>query len=237
MTIEVLPTVKKKSKTRRGQASLKRRQDKRQDVFLEEAAKRRARNFALRCPQGGLGVHDELFKVAPYLYSITSDDTPEVCAAALDFYASCGADNPYVEVRKGVNVANPDGLSPEKKGLFARVDLDSGIHVCLYSGKVLDRCPNWGAYIVHVQDSVYIDAERELHDLGYLWAIPIDERKLLKTPYNHGRYVNTLSDDNLAAGLEYNCEFCIDESGLEVVWVRTLRPISAGEELLADYGK
>lgn len=93
----------------------------------------------------------------------------------MDFYARCGPDNPYVEVRKGLNVANLDGSSPKQKGLFARVDLGSRFRVCIYSGKVYDSCPTWGAYVLRVQDSVYIDAEYEVYDVGYLWAIPDDE--------------------------------------------------------------
>ena len=66
---------------------------------------------------------------------------------------------------------------------------------------------------------------------------PDSARNLLHAPPNHGRYVNTLYDADLAAGMDYNCEFSVDESGLDVVWVKTLRPISEGEELIADYGE
>lgn len=217
--------------------SKKKYEDRRRQAFREEAAKRRARDFAVRCPQGDSDVRGKHCRVVPYLHSASLDEAPDVCASVLDFYARCGTDNPYVEVRKGLNIANPDGLSPQQKGLFALVDLASGFLVCLYSGEIYDRCPNWGAYILRVQDSVYIDAEHEKYDVGYLMSVPSHERKYHRTPYNHGRFVNTLFDENLAAGLTYNCEFCMDESGLDVVWVKTLRPIPAGEELLADYGE
>eukprot|EP00602_Paraphysomonas_sp_CaronLab_P000604 CAMPEP_0185022278 /NCGR_PEP_ID=MMETSP1103-20130426/4996_1 /TAXON_ID=36769 /ORGANISM="Paraphysomonas bandaiensis, Strain Caron Lab Isolate" /LENGTH=47 /DNA_ID= /DNA_START= /DNA_END= /DNA_ORIENTATION= len=36
--------------------------------------------------------------------------------------------------------------------------------------------------------------------------------------------------------MEYSSEFCLEETGLDVIRVKTLRPIS-GVELLADYGE
>lgn len=177
-----------------------------------------------------------LCRVIPYLHCSSFDAKWDICQAALDFYQKCGTSNPYVVVRSGLNISNPNGERPEQKGLFALQDLEAGQRCCFYSGEVYNACSTWGAYILRVADNLFIDAERDTHDVGYLWCVPNDSG-LLKAPLNHGRYVNTVFPSDYAAGRRINCEFVLDESGADVVWLQTSRVIAAGEELLADYGE
>mmetsp|Transcript_18450 Transcript_18450/g.26816 ORF Transcript_18450/g.26816 Transcript_18450/m.26816 type:complete len:99 (-) Transcript_18450:493-789(-) len=79
----------KRSKKRRGKASLQRYEESRRKAIREYAAERRAHDIAARCPQGVLDKSGKLCKVVPYLYSSSAECAPEVCSAVLDFYLQC----------------------------------------------------------------------------------------------------------------------------------------------------
>ena len=55
-------------------------------------------------------------------------------------------------------------------------------------------------------------------------------------PPNYARYVNTLSEEQRATGLNFNARFQLDELGKNVLLV-AIRSIRKGEEILADYGR
>ena len=229
-------STKPKPRNRRGRGSLLRRSNRYRYAYRERAAARRIWERSVRCPEGQLDAHRQLCKVVPYLHSSSQDARGEVCQCVLDFYHRCGIVNPYVEVRSGLNIANPLGDKPEQQGLFSLQDLEPGLRFCLYSGEVYTSRPSWGAYILEIAKDFYIDAERDTRDIGYLWPLG-SQAYLARVPHNHGRYINTVYPSDHAAGWRFNCEFVVDESGLDVVWVQTTRAVAAGEELLADYGK
>ena len=174
-----------------------------------------------------------------------------------DFYVSHGESNRYLTVSEGANVSNPSGVKGGGKGVFARTDIPKGTLVCPYLGKLRAKhCPavDLCQYDMLLGDRGVICAREITHDVGYLydnWEVKTDHgfRKgaILNEapcPPNYARYVNSLTKEQLGGGAKFNCRF--DEIASDVdgnedpdvieVFLKTLRDISAGEELLASYG-
>jgi hypothetical protein len=180
----------------------------------------------------------ESLPVTPMLGSIVATQCwygSGASSATPDFYRFHGADNKYLEVRGGVNVANPLGES-DQKGVFARVNIPAGKRLCPYLGRLhatVALTNQRSQYLMRIGDEC-IDAESVLVDVGYLAM----QGEWLKTPSacppNYGRYINSISPQQ--PHLHYNCYYVADEAGHSDIWVWSDVDIAAGEELLVDYG-
>ena len=83
---------------------------------------------------------------------------------------------------------------------------------------------------MEVSSDVFVDAEHDPYDVGYLYFLDPELSKGLHNPPNYGRYLNELGC------YSYNCSFVGDESMLSVIWVVALVDIPANTELLVHYG-
>ena len=162
------------------------------------------------------------------------------------FYTGNIEGNRWVEVREGKNLSNPLGAAGGGKGLFAKVDIPAGTRVCPYVG-VARSCPcdaEVGCrYDVRVHADFYLCARDVMYDMGYLMqtdAETYNARNSIQVkrpcPVNFGRYVNSLTREQLEAGLVYNCALENSDDGVDVLFVETLEFIPAGDELVMDYG-
>ena len=152
------------------------------------------------------------------------------------FYLEHGAINKYVEVRSDYNIAKKLGDNSEK-GVFTLQDIPAGTKICPYVGEVYTKQPSEGKFVMEVSADLYVDAEHDPYDCGYLYFLDADAADGLRNPPNYGRYINTIySEDELTGEYFFNCVFEGDSSGLSVVWVVAAIDIPAGVELLVDYG-
>ena len=146
-----------------------------------------------------------------------------------DVYRAQGTSNRYVEVRSDYNIANKLGAN-EEKGVFSLQHIPAGARICPYVGGIYDTPPKEGKFIMEVSPDMYVDAEHNPVDVGYLFYLE-------EGASNYGRYINTIyTEDELTGECSFNCYFEGDESGLSVVWVVALVDIPPGVELLVDYG-
>ena len=152
------------------------------------------------------------------------------------FYLEHGAINRYVEVRSDYNIANKLGDNSEK-GVFALQDIPAETKICPYVGEVYTQQPSKGKFVMEVSADLYVDAEHDPYDCGYLYFLDADAADGLRNPPNYDRYINTIyPEDELTGEYSFNCDFEGDSSGLSVVWVVAAIDIPAGVELLVDYG-
>lgn len=105
------------------------------------------------------------------------------------------------------------------KGLFTTKPIEKGALIVEYKGKrttwdEVDHKEGKNAYIYFVHRNCVIDASENTNSLA--------------------RYANDAKGLKIIKGLENNCDF-IKEG--ERVFLKALRNINAGEELLVSYGK
>jgi len=152
-----------------------------------------------------------------------------------DFYLEHGQDNKLLELRGGVNVANPLGDN-DQKGVFARMNIPKGTRLCPYLGRLhasVDVSDRRSQYLMRIGDEC-IDAESVLLDVGYL-AMQVGNLKTPSAcPPNYGRYINSIGPQQ--QHLHFNCSFIADNAGHSDVWLWSDEDIASGEELLVDYG-
>jgi hypothetical protein len=165
------------------------------------------------------------------------------------FYEDHCIDNEYLRVSEEANVSNPTGREWYGKGVFARKNIPKDVLLCPYVGYGRDKpCPRDKddkrcCYDMRVRDGFYICAKDVRFDSRYLMLVkPSDERKPYDSvqckrpcPPNYGRYVNTLTREQLKDGKTFNARFQLDQKEENVLLVAT-RKISEGEEILAYYG-
>ena len=204
-------------------------------IYGKSSAAKRKRDVQVRCPEGGS------CSVTPFLFSSSlgsksKEYLQQLSEDVQDFYREHCPCNKLVEVCSGINIANPLGLN-SKNGVFSLCFIPAGTRICPYVGEVYKRQSSSGKYIMELSRDVFLDAEHNPYDVGYLFFLDPELSKGLKCPPNYGRYVNTIYPEDLNLKLfEYNCFFCGDESGLNVVWVVALVDIPPKVELLVDYG-
>jgi len=132
-------------------------------------------------------------------------------------------------------VANPLGGNGQKS-VWALQDIPKDTRICPYLGTVLDS-PGSDCYTICLHHDVYLDASRVMYDVGYLGTQHQGLCMGLKCPPNYGRYVNTINSRDPTQGhLRFNSYFEGDQSGYVDVWLYALCDISAGSELLVNYG-
>ena len=169
-----------------------------------------------------------------------------------EYYTEYDFENPLVEVRSSANVSNPEGKPGGGAGLFALRDIADGTRICPYVGKMRSsKCPSHVdcQYDLRLDKTVYICAREVPYDVGYLLyqctdmelggshnAVRESAVRPEACPRNFGRYINSLSLYQRDKGLSFNAIFDASEDGHDVVWVTANRDITAGEELLIDYG-
>lgn len=108
------------------------------------------------------------------------------------------------------------------RGVFAAVDLPTGARVIRYVGKVLS----------HVQaDRLYDDSL----DSGHTFLFTLNDHYIIDANQggNSARWINHSCEPNCEATIH------VDVNGDErkdQVWIETLRPVRAGEELTYNYG-
>eukprot|EP00602_Paraphysomonas_sp_CaronLab_P004102 CAMPEP_0185023248 /NCGR_PEP_ID=MMETSP1103-20130426/5929_1 /TAXON_ID=36769 /ORGANISM="Paraphysomonas bandaiensis, Strain Caron Lab Isolate" /LENGTH=166 /DNA_ID=CAMNT_0027555737 /DNA_START=400 /DNA_END=900 /DNA_ORIENTATION=- len=153
-----------------------------------------------RCPEGNAkGVVS-----VPFCHTSNPASSTEVCSFFLDWHAEhANSDNPFVHVISGPNVANPDGSGSEK-GVGASIALapSDTVPVCFYVGELYTRArrPPRGRYTLEVApgSGIFIDAEYDSRDPAYhMFHAPTE---YMRVPPNYARYINTLSEEDLAAG-------------------------------------
>ena len=239
---EKMTSSKKKHKRgARGKGSFAKHQAAHSEAYGESSAAKRDRDIRVRCPEGDSDSDGGVCSVTPFLFSGSLGSRSKECLEQLsedvqDFYREHCPCNKFVEVRSGVNIANPLGRNDEK-GVFSRCFIPAGTRICPYVGEVYERQPSSGKYIMEVSRDVFLDAEHDPYDVGYLFFMDPELSKGLKCPPNYGRYVNTIYPEDLDLKLyEYNCVFRGEESGLNIVWVVALLDIPPNVELLVDYG-
>lgn len=220
-------TTSRKRKTHRGKCSDRKYKQSRHDMYVQRSIDRRSRDIEVRCPEG-----DEGCRVVPYLHSMSSTGSVDVCPDVIEFYKYHGTCNRWVVVSNGISIANKNGIGTEKS-LVAKVDIPVDTRVCPYSGELYEGEPRTGRYRMRLSNNSYIDAEYDTHDVGYLYCNSISTSGT--NPFNYGRYCNTVYKKDRKLGYELNCRFELDESGYDVVWIVTTAPIAVGQELLVDY--
>ena len=203
---------------------------------------RRERDILVRCPEGDEDLETgDVCRVVPYLYTKTTGSLKRehegmLCPDVKEFYIEQGTLNRNIEVSSRANIADKDG-SRKQHGVFSRRLIPAGSRICPYVGEVYHRCPTKGRYVMRIHEELYIDAEYDLFDVGYLYFQDQDSVNCLASPPNYGRYINTIYPDDMKhSTYHFNCAFIADESGLDVVWVEALEDIPQGTELLVDYG-
>lgn len=166
------------------------------------------------------------------------------CPDVREFYrAQRRMDNDYLTVSEGKNVSNPEGEVGGGKGVFAKKDIPAGTTLCPYLGHergvpcpASEKCQ----YDLQLHKGYILCAREVKFDLGYLQSWDESDRLCaikLETPCppNYGRYINTLWGDRVSA--DFNCVFSSADDGQSVMFIEASRDISAGEELLVEYGR
>lgn len=108
------------------------------------------------------------------------------------------------------------------RGVFAATDIAAGQRLIRYRGEV----------ITHAKaDRRYDDTL----DTGHTFLFTLNDRYIVDANVNgnNARWINHSCDPNCEASIH------VDPNGDErkdVVWIETLRPIKAGEELTYNYG-
>ena len=90
---------------------------------------------------------------------------------------------------------------------------------------------------MEVSKDLYVDAEHDPYDVGYLYYLDDSVSDQLRSAPNYDRYINTIYPEDVSLGeYSFNCTFVGDDTGLSVVRVVALVDVVAGTELLVDYG-
>ena len=108
-----------------------------------------------------------------------------------DFYLKHGPFNQLVEVRSCVNIANKLGDN-EEKGVFSLCPIPAGTHICPYVGEIYHKQPREGTFFMEVSKDVFVDAEHDPRDIGYLYFLDAGISSRYHSPPNYGRYINTI---------------------------------------------
>lgn len=121
--------------------------------------------------------------------------------------------------RRRIEVRNS---SIHGRGVFAAMDFPAGARVIRYLGKL----------ITHAQaDRRYDDSL----DSGHTFLFTLNERYIIDANQqgNSARWINHSCEPNCGATIHVDVNG--DESK-DQVWIETLRPVAAGEELTYNYG-
>jgi len=248
---KVIEKQKRLNKTRRGsrgKGSKERSNARQLKKFRKLIWGKRVAELKLRTASGfgssigpAIGVNEHR-KLAKGVYSLCTNE----------YYAEYDFEKPLVEVRTSANVSNPEGKPDGGAGLFALRDIVDGTRICPYVGRMRSRpCPDdvHCEYDLRIDERVYVCAREVPYDVGYLLyqetdretgshnAVRESAHRRDACPRNFGRYINTLSEQQRGEGRTFNAIFDASEDGHDVVWVTADRDISAGEEVLVDYGK
>lgn len=209
--------------------------------YIESSITKRHRDIRVRCPEGDSDSDGGMCSVSPFLFTCTTGCLAREHQQLLSeevkaFYQEQGASNRYVEVRSNCNIANKLGENDEK-GVFSLQPIPASTRICPYVGEVYTQQPQEGKFVMEVSADLYVDAEHDPYDVGYLYFLDAVVADGLCNPPNYGRYINTIyPEDELTGEYSFNCSFEGDSSGLSVVWVVAAVDIPAGVELLVDYG-
>jgi hypothetical protein len=153
--------------------------------------------------------------------------------SALSFYNAHPGYNKYLDVRMGGNITG----SADEKGVFARCLIPPHTRLAPYLGSIRPASTT-GPYCLQVRDQVNnlicLDAMHHLYDVGYLHSLSSRQQEHTPSPPNYGRYINSLRPDQVH--LEYNALILPDPVEGFSWFYSGAEPISAGEEILADYG-
>ena len=57
-----------------------------------------------------------------------------------------------------------------------------------------------GKYVMEVSKDLYVDAEHDPYDVGYLYYLDDSVRGQLRSPPNYGRYINTIYPEDVSLG-------------------------------------
>lgn len=111
------------------------------------------------------------------------------------------------------------GLPGAGKGLFTHEPITAGELVTAYKGrastwKKITQNETFNGYVFYISRNHVVDA--------------------MKTMQAMGRYANDAKGLNKIKGLRNNCEYIIRQ---KKVFIRAIRNIPAGAEILVDYGK
>ena len=84
------------------------------------------------------------------------------------FYREQYPVNRYGEVCSGCNIANKLGNNGEK-GVFSVQDFPAGTRICPYAGEIYAKPPKKGKYVMEVSEDLYVDAQHDRYNVGYLY--------------------------------------------------------------------
>lgn len=224
---------------KRGKGNKKRRARATARAWGRELKRRRHESILLRTPMWG--------GISPFLYEGNNTcGGQQVMTETYDWYDDMPDPwNQYLEVRDGVNMANPTGTNGQK-GVFATRDIPVSTYICPYLGSILRKKPADCEYAVELDRMTFVDAREILYDYAYV-LIGKDHRVLPRRhicPPNYGRYINTMNASvtwqlNVLRERRnhyFNATLEADRSGTDNVWVYANRNIFKGEEILMDYG-
>ena len=226
-------SITKKRRRRSSKGCTKLKQAQRSEEFLARVFKLREKDVLKRTPDSSVTA-----KTVPFLGVLSQgayDFRGMINPFVDSFYALHRGDNQYLEVRSGVNVANPLG-SNGQKGVFTKCNVFAGTTLCPYVGKQKEHHGS-SQYSMYLDNNSYIDAHSVEFDMGYFLYTDHQLKTQAPCPPNYGRYVNSIREDDPGQShLYFNAVLEPDEQGFDEVWVIALTDIPAGTEVLVDYG-
>ena len=245
------PNQQKKARRRCSKGAKKNQQAKKLVKFTAKIRERRADDMRARGPDTSRPT-----AVGPSIelnHSINLGHWKNCSPEIHQFYDSQSGENIYLRVSDEPNVSNPEGIANKGKGVFARRDISKDTRLCPYVGKARRApCPpdKECQYCLKIDNMTYFCARETNFDIGYLMTYLQDPeysmtgrinqgacvKAEVPTPPNFGKYFNTVSSKDLLAGTSVNCKFDLVGDGFDVMFIVAARDITAGEELLIDYG-
>lgn len=234
---------KKPSRKRQSAGSRAKQQAKRRVDYVKKTKDLRSESFKMRDPTH----HPTGEVVSPQIKFHSTLTNYEHLSSLVTAFYECSS-WPHRDIRLSedgeVNVSNPTGKKGGGRGVFAVRDIPSGTTLCPYVGVVQKkRCQDEACdYCLMLRPGLYLCARNILYDEGYFAACHVDTPFCRKEvvneerpmPPNYGRYFNTLAGRPGAEA--FNCELQASRDGQNVCFLETRCAVSAGEELLVDYG-
>lgn len=228
----------RRRRQQRGQGNAERRRVARSLGYLRRVNARRLSDTEYRVPDTIDRPGAPTITVVPYLGTLQPQSpwlSQQVNPFTEFFYRLHPGTNSLLEVRSGVNVANPLGTNSQR-GVFTTCDVEDGTILCPYLGRLGNQDSGSG-YSMRLSRNQYIDAELTMYDTGYFMYLRRGGHAHRPCPPNYGRYVNSIRRrDSRQRHLQYNAVFEASEDGYEEVWIRASRDIPSGSEVLVDYG-
>ena len=183
--------VKPKKKTKRGargKGATEKHRFVHDSSYRENSAIRRDRDINVRCPKGDSDSFLFTCSVSPFLFTSAKgsrrlEHQQQISEEVEEFYRKHGRCNQLVEVSSGINIANKRGDN-EEKGVFSLCPIPDGTRICPYVGEVYQKQPRTGKFIMEISSDVFVDAEHDPYDVGYLYFLDPELSKGLHNPPN-----------------------------------------------------